>query len=396
VSLRAKDLNDWSPVGLGEIIQLKYGKGLKAADRMGGGIPVFGSGGVVGFHDTALVRGPGIVLGRKGTVGAAYWSEGDFYPIDTTYFVETQQDLRFIYYLLSTLTFEDSHAAVPGLSRETAYAKAVLLPPIEQQRLISATLRIFDLLIENNRRRIDLLEETARLLYREWFVNFRYPGHEDVPLVDSQLGPIPEGWNVTSLEQRACLTRSAVTPSDFPLEMFDHFSLPAFDEKSEPAVELGESIKSNKYLLDGECVLFSKLNPGSPRIWWAAPFITERRALASTEFLVLTENGGWRLPFIYSVVGSELFSLTMAARANGTSNSHQRVAPSDVMTYPILDPEDSIQERFSELVEPFLQLKSELIIQNRSLTQTRDLLLPGLVSGDLDVSDLNLDLEAVG
>jgi len=178
--------------------------------------------------------------------------------------------------------------------------------------------------------------------------------------------------------------------------MFDHFSLPAFDEKSEPEVESGESIKSNKYLIEGECVLWSKLNPRFPRVWWTAPLIGERRPVASTEFLVLAENGGWRLPFIYSVVGSELFSLTMAARANGTSTSHQRVAPSDVMTYPILDPEDSIQERFSELVEPVLQLKSDLIIQNRSLAQIRDLLLPRLVSGDLDVSDLELDLEAVG
>ena len=287
-------------------------------------------------------------------------------------------------------------AAQPNISPDLIKQLEIPLPPPPEQRAIGRFFEVIDDLIENNRRRIELLEETARLLYREWFVHFRYPGHEEVPLVDSELGPVPEGWGTTSLDQRACLTRSSITPGDYPSEMFDHFSLPAFDKKSEPAVESGESIKSNKYLVDGECVLWSKINPRFPRIWWAAPFITERRSVASTEFLVLTVNGGWRLPFIYSLVSSELFSLTMAARANGTSNSHQRVAPSDVMTYPILDPEDSIQERFSDLVEPFLQLKSELIIQNRSLAQTRDLLLPRLVSGDLDISDLELNLEAVG
>jgi len=286
--------------------------------------------------------------------------------------------------------------AVPHISSNQIQNYELVLPSLSEQRRICAVLEPLDALVVNNRRRIELLEETARLLYREWFVNFRYPGHEGMPLADSEIGPIPEGWRVTSLDQRACLSRSSITPGDYPGEMFDHFSLPAFDEKSEPEVESGESIKSNKYLIEGECVLWSKLNPRFPRVWWTAPLIGERRPVASTEFLVLAENGGWRLPFIYSVVGSELFSLTMAARANGTSTSHQRVAPSDVMTYPILDPEDSIQERFSELVEPVLQLKSDLIIQNRSLAQIRDLLLPRLVSGDLDVSDLELDLEAVG
>jgi type I restriction enzyme, S subunit len=387
VSLRAKDLNDWSPVELGEIIQLKYGKGLKAADRMGGGIPVFGSGGVVGFHDAALVRGPGVVVGRKGNVGAAYWSEGDFYPIDTTYFVETQQDLRFIYYLLSTLTFEDSHAAVPGLSRETAYAKAVWLPPLEQQRLISATLRIFDLLIENNRRRIDLLEETARLLYREWIVNFRYPGHEDVSLVDSGLGPIPQNWEIRSFNEVADFING------FAFKSSEHWleeGLPILKIK-ELKAGLGDDTPryhgndiDTKYFIDNGDVLFSWSAHLDAYVWAGGP------GLLNQHLFVVKPYELSKL-FVFHSLRDQMTEFR--ARAQGTTMKHiKRSALGEVF---LRVPPPGIRQQFERTVSPMLDLQLELQSSNRLLTETRALLLPRLVSGDLDISDLDLSLEAV-
>ena len=118
----------WEACCLGDVVELVYGKALRADDRMGGPVSVFGSGGRVGWHDEALVAGPGIVVGRKGNVGSVHWSDRDFFPIDTTYYVKSDLPLRFLDQLLRTLEFVDSHAAVPGLSRDQAYALLVARP----------------------------------------------------------------------------------------------------------------------------------------------------------------------------------------------------------------------------------------------------------------------------
>lgn len=119
----------WEVKKLGDVLDLNYGKGLKKEDRRDGPFPVFGSSGMVGSHDTSLVKGPGIIVGRKGNVGSVFWSDDDFFVIDTAYFVTSSLPLRFLFYVLPTLNFINSDAAVPGLSRTQAYSLDVLVPP---------------------------------------------------------------------------------------------------------------------------------------------------------------------------------------------------------------------------------------------------------------------------
>jgi type I restriction enzyme S subunit len=119
----------WEVKKLEQILELKYGKALKKEERREGVYPVFGSSGIVGTHDTSLTKGPGIVVGRKGNVGSVFWSDQDFFVIDTAYFVESRLPLRFLFYLLPTLNFINSDAAVPGLSRQQAYSLETIVPP---------------------------------------------------------------------------------------------------------------------------------------------------------------------------------------------------------------------------------------------------------------------------
>ena len=121
----------WGAGQLRDVVELAYGKALKADDRRGGSVAVYGSGGVVGWHNIALVPGPGVVVGRKGNVGSVYWSDGPFFPIDTTYYVKTRLPLTFVYFALRDLEFIDSHAAVPGLSRDQAYGLPFVVPSAE-------------------------------------------------------------------------------------------------------------------------------------------------------------------------------------------------------------------------------------------------------------------------
>ena len=169
----------WEVKKLGEILELNYGKALRHDTRREGQIPVFGSSGIVGYHDTSLVKGPGIIVGRKGNVGSVFWSDADFYPIDTAYFVTSSLPLRFMFYELQTKNFINNDAAVPGLSRHQAYSLETVIPPTD---LLTRFCRLADNFekqasklrhqIENLRRTRDLL--LPRLLSGQVNIEARY------------------------------------------------------------------------------------------------------------------------------------------------------------------------------------------------------------------------------
>lgn len=118
----------WKLCKVGDIIELAYGKALRAGDRREGPFPVFGSSGVVGHHCESLVEGPGIIVGRKGNVGSVFWSDESFYPIDTVYFVRTEVSLYYAFFNLQHQNFLSSDAAVPGLNRNYAYSLPIVIP----------------------------------------------------------------------------------------------------------------------------------------------------------------------------------------------------------------------------------------------------------------------------
>jgi len=126
---------NWEIVKIGDILELVYGKALKQEDRMPGEFPVYGSSGKVGEHKKAIAKGPGIIVGRKGNVGSIYWSDYDFYPIDTVYYVQSSLSKYYLYFLLKTIPFINSDAAVPGLNRKQAYSNKFFLP---QKKLIES------------------------------------------------------------------------------------------------------------------------------------------------------------------------------------------------------------------------------------------------------------------
>ena len=158
----AKD--DWEDGTLDQLIDLKYGKALKQEDRSGSGYPVVASSGIVGFHNNYLVKGPGIVIGRKGTLGKVYFMEDNFYPIDTSYFIETKtsgSNLIFEYYLLKSLDFANmnSDSAVPGLNRNIALGTQIQVPPEELILSFNGTAQPWFSKIHSNTKQIQTLEK---------------------------------------------------------------------------------------------------------------------------------------------------------------------------------------------------------------------------------------------
>ena len=184
----------WRDCTLGDVITLKRGHDLPEKKRVVGSVPVVSSSGITGFHNEAKVAPPGVVTGRYGTIGEVFFIEESYWPLNTALYVIDfmDNDPRFVAYLLrNTLrNYKTEKAAVPGVNRNVLHTLKVRVPSANEQAVIVSILSAYDDLIENNRRRIALLEEAARLLYREWFVHFRFPGHEHVKITDG----LPEGW----------------------------------------------------------------------------------------------------------------------------------------------------------------------------------------------------------
>ena len=138
----------WEIKKLGSVLEFCYGKALKDDDRVSGEFHVYGSSGVVGTHNEALVKTPGLIVGRKGNVGSVYWSDRGFFPIDTVYYVKSELPNSFLYFLLRSMNFINNDAAVPGLNRNQAYSNLFFLPPAQ---LIKRYVEIADSLFKMKR-----------------------------------------------------------------------------------------------------------------------------------------------------------------------------------------------------------------------------------------------------
>ncbi len=188
---------------LGDLCILHYGKGLSKSNRRKGKYPVYSSAGCIDSHIEPLINTKGIIIGRKGSIGTVYYSDGPFYPIDTTFFIkpENNYDLKFLYYNLKELGLEylNSDAAVPGLNRNQAYSQEVNIPSLPTQKRIADILSAYDDLIENNLKRIKLLEQAAQNIYKEWFVNMGFPEYEKKPI--NQETGLPTDWLNSSVNE---------------------------------------------------------------------------------------------------------------------------------------------------------------------------------------------------
>lgn len=205
----------WHKKRLGEVVTLKRGYDLPASQRLPGAVPVVSSSGVTGTHNEAKAKAPGVVTGRYGTLGEVFYIAEDFWPLNTALYVEDFKGNhpRFIAYFLKQTIGRGSSdkAAVPGINRNDLHARQVLFPSLASQVKIADILSAYDNLIENNRRRIQLLEQSARLLYKEWFVRLRFPGYEHVKNKDG----VPDGWEKEKLSDLANITMGQSPASTF-------------------------------------------------------------------------------------------------------------------------------------------------------------------------------------
>jgi type I restriction enzyme, S subunit len=380
-------VSEWTDVTLGDVLTLQRGFDLPQRKRKAGPYPIVSSAGFTGLHDEFKVKPPGVVIGRYGSLGSVHWVVDPFWPLNTALWVKDFKgnDPRFISYLLKTITVDGSSAsAVPGVNRNHLHGQRVRVPRVDVQQRIGALLSAFDTLIEINERRIELLEDLARSLYREWFVNFRFPGHVHEELVESEGALIPRGWSRVQLADFAEIVADGVDPSDFEVSE-RYVGLEHLPRRRTTLNDWGstETVTSRKLRFVRGDTLFGKIRPNLHKVAWAS-----FSGLASSDTVILRP---YRLTgFVNALASSDRFVAESVATANGTKMP--RADPRAMLAYEVAVPAKTspLLVQFDQAVQCWLSWSAELVQVNKTLLATRDLLLPRLVTGRLDISELDL------
>lgn len=221
----------WNTEKFGDVADLKYGRSLSAGQRRGGAIPVCGSNGVVGYHDESLISGPGIVIGRKGTAGAVTWVDSDFWPIDTTYYVDCKQhsDLKWLYYAISSLRLENlREGPVPGLNRHSVAELAVKVPPLREQRKIAAVLSSVDDVIKKYEAVVNEVQIVKQGLMQQMLVR-----KDQVPHQIPSCSDASEHWEIVNLGDIATIVGGGT--QDGPLGLLEREYTLGYTNRHHPA-----------------------------------------------------------------------------------------------------------------------------------------------------------------
>lgn len=333
-----------------------------------------------------------------GTIGEPYlFQKGDLFGLSSSVSIirpnASEIFPKYLYYWIKGHIFQNALYAIKGgvaqsyVSLEMIKSLPLNYPPLPTQRAIASILSNYDDLIENNNRRIKILEEMAKTVYQEWFVKYRFPNHENVKMVESELGLIPEGWEVKELGDIATDIRRSVNPA-----MIDpktpYFGLEHLPRKSIALNQWGnaEDIKSSKLIFKQGEILFGKIRPYFHKVG-VAPV----NGICSSDIIVIYPKSKDYFALTMCCVSGDDFIAHATQTSQGTKMPR---ANWDVLIkYPILVPTMDILSEFNIFVDNLLKQIHNLTFKNINLRKTRDLLLPKLISGEIDVENLDINTE---
>ena len=305
---------------------------------------------------------------------------------------QQKYDPYFVYYLLRTKTDVLKNiaggVASPIVNKSTFANFEVCVPPLPTQHKIAAILSTYDDLIENNTRRIKILEDMAQTLYREWFVHYRFPGHENVPMVQSELRQIPQGWEVIPASKAIFINPKTSIPRNTKKPFIP---MKSATEKSMTISEIEERTGNSGAKFKNGDTLFARITPclENGRTGFIQ-FLSndDEIAFGSTEFIVLRSKT-LNPYFVYLFAQTNDFREHAIKSMTGTTG-RQRVSHQCFDDYFLPHPNHNILHQFESKIAPLFKIVQNLSEKNVILHQTRDLLLPKLISGEIDVSDESL------
>ena len=307
----------------------------------------------------------------------------------------------FLFYLIASqemidlATASSSGTKMPRADWKVLQNLEISIPEdVNEQERIGKILETIDDKIDINIRMNKTLEEMAMTLYKHWFVDFG--PFQDGEFVESELGMIPKGWEIKKLSDIVEIRTTSINPSKTPGEFYYHYSIPAYDEGKLPSLNSAESIKSNKYLIETDTVLVSKLNPATPRIW-TVYFKKElkNKQITSTEFIHYVPKQNINFAWLNCYLRSDDFQNEFKSNATGTTHSRQRVSPKVTKNFLVVIPPFDVMASFNNKVSSYFKLIDQNLKSITLLSETRDYLIPRLLSGEIDVSKAEKQVEEV-
>ena len=250
------------------------------------------------------------------------------------------------YFCLSQQYKDWIHSFNTGSTRGNINAQTLGKMPIpelerEKQDALVEILSSIDAKIKQNNAINENLQQQARAVFQAWFIDYEPFG-----------GAAPLAWHPSTLGQIAELKTDSWSPAKNPDVMVEHYSIPAFDEQHYPVFEIAAGIKSNKYILNSNSVMISKLNPDTKRIW--RPLCLSAHSVCSTEFIVYEAKKQEQRDYIYSILDSTPFLNHLCSHTTGSTNSRQRATPKSTLDFTLCLPPDSIIEDFCQIVTPMI------------------------------------------
>ena len=398
---------EWRDLRWGDLATLEYGRALRSYDTSSGRFRVFGTNGPIGWHDKALCSHPGVIIGRKGAYRGVHYSSAPFFVIDTAFYLEpkVEMDLRWAYYELLTQDINgmDSGSAIPSTSREAFYSLLVRVPPPDEQRAIACILRTLDDKIELNRRMNETLEAMARALFKSWFVDFdpvrakaegRDPGFPKAiadlfpdRFVDSQLGKIPEGWDVGPLLNHATLL-SGGTPKT---EREDYWGGHILWASARDVSQSGDTF----LVTTARTITEKGLEESATQVIPAFCTVVVARG-ATTGRMVLFGREMAMNQTCYGLASKRGTPFTLYCQLRNTINDlvhsahgsvFDTITTSTFSAAKVVLPPTSIIESFDKAVSSIFRKILTNTEESSILAALRDALLPKLLSGEIRIKD---------
>jgi type I restriction enzyme S subunit len=396
---------EWRQSTWGDEISLEYGKAIRGYQDSVAPFRVFGSNGPIGWTENALAQGPGVILGRKGAYRGVHFSRDPFFVIDTAYYVKPKSDLdmRWLYYAIihHKLGEIDDGSPIPSTTRAAVYVRDVEVPPLPEQRAIAATLGALDDKIELNRKMNATLEAMARALFRDWFVDFgptraRMAG--SAPYLSPDLWALfpdrlddegkPEGWEEKGLLDLATLI-SGGTPKTDKAEYWNG-DIPWASAKDVSQCKDAFLIETERSISEsGLKNSATKIIPKYATAVVARGATTGRSCMFGSDIAMnqtcyaLTSRSDH--PFWLNCAFRELVDRLVNAAHGSVFDT---ITTRTIEAVSLVQDSMELRNPFEHMVTPLFQRLLANVIESRTLAQTRDLLLPRLMSGDLRVADL--------
>ncbi len=314
---------------------------------------------------------------------------------------------KFLFYQLCNDDFQTklknfaSGSAQPQIPIVDLKEIDICVPPLPTQRKIAAILSTYDDLIENNTRRIKILEDMAQTLYQEWFVHFRFPGHENVPMVESQMGPIPQGWEIKRLDEVAQLHRGRSYRSKNLVENGE--GLPFLNLKNinreggfrfDGLKWYDGQFKDTQVATTNDIIMAltdvtqdRRVVARSARV----PDLGHEKYVFSMDLLKIESGEIIQRDFLCSLLQYSDFAEKLKEYANGTTVLH--LSPSHVQSSELVLPTDQFRQEYADMAKSTRRQIDLLEKRKVNLRQTRDLLLSKLISGEIDVSELDINTD---